>query len=305
MSESRNGLFVEYCAKDFLDGTNNLDVWEELAYRRIVDMIYNTNDKLLDDRKKLAWQTKTGSRWPKIREVLIEAGKIEVLDGRITNARCRKELEKTAKKIAQKRVAGQASFVAKKATGNPLKNNETTPTAVGVAVATADPTAAQLTSNPINQEEEKKEVRKGEGCVSSNSVVLFPVAASPSAPPPSTPATSKGTRLPQGWTLPQEWGEWAMQNGNLSAGQVRREADIFHDHWVAKPGVAGRKEDWFATWRNWVRKAPTFNHGGNTNGRHHQSQRQPERNGFAVINRAFEERDGRSFDFGDTGNSGW
>lgn len=27
----------------------------------------------------------------------------------------------------------------------------------------------------------------------------------------------------------------------------------FHDHWISKPGAAGRKLDWLATWRNWVR----------------------------------------------------
>jgi uncharacterized protein YdaU (DUF1376 family) len=151
MNEPRNGLFVEYCAKDFLDGTNNLDAWEELAYRRLVDLIYSTNDSVKDDNKKLAWATKTGSRWPKIKEALIEAGKIEVVDGRITNARCRKELEKTAKKIEQKRIAGKASAEARKETDKPLKNNETTSTAVGTGVPTADPTAGQLTSNPITQ----------------------------------------------------------------------------------------------------------------------------------------------------------
>ena len=151
MNEPRNGLFVEYCAKDFLDGTNNLDVWEELAYRRLVDLIYSTNDSVKDDNKKLAWATKTGSRWPKIKEALIEAGKIEVADGRITNARCRKELEKTAKKIEQKRIAGKASAEARKETDKPLKNNETTSTAVGTDVPTADPTAGQRTSNPITQ----------------------------------------------------------------------------------------------------------------------------------------------------------
>jgi uncharacterized protein YdaU (DUF1376 family) len=114
----RNGLFVEYCAKDFLDGTQTLDAWEELAYRRIVDMIYATNDKLADDDRKLGWMTKTGSRWKRIKAALIAAGKIEVIDGRITNARCQAELQKTAQKIEQKRQAGLASS----ATGKSLKN---------------------------------------------------------------------------------------------------------------------------------------------------------------------------------------
>ena len=30
--------------------------------------------------------------------------------------------------------------------------------------------------------------------------------------------------------------------------------DDFHDYWVAVPGSRGRKTDWLATWRNWVRR---------------------------------------------------
>lgn len=29
---------------------------------------------------------------------------------------------------------------------------------------------------------------------------------------------------------------------------------MFADHWRAKPGADGRKADWLATWRNWVRR---------------------------------------------------
>jgi len=29
--------------------------------------------------------------------------------------------------------------------------------------------------------------------------------------------------------------------------------DSFRDYWIAQPGVKGRKTDWQATWRNWVR----------------------------------------------------
>lgn len=136
-----NGLFVEYCAKDFLDATLHMDAWEELAYRRVVDMIYATNDSLADDDKKLAWSTKAGSRWAKIKASLVAAGRLEVVGGRITNARCRAELEKTARKIAQKSAAGTASAQVR----NSLKNNETTPT----AVATAQPAEPQLTTNPV------------------------------------------------------------------------------------------------------------------------------------------------------------
>lgn len=145
-----NGLFVDYCAKDFLDATLHMDPWEELAYRRVVDMIYATNDSVLDDDKKLAWSTKTGSRWPKIKASLVAAGRLIVTDGRITNGRCQAELEKTARKISQKSVAGSASAEARKS----LKNNDTTST----AVATEAATEPQLTTNlPLTSEADASE----------------------------------------------------------------------------------------------------------------------------------------------------
>ena len=133
-------LFVQYCAKDFLTGTTNLSIWEEVAYRRVIDMIYETNDRLADDDKKLGWSTKTGSRWPKIKSTLIDLGKIEIIDGRISNARCRKELEKVERKIHQKVVAGKASAESRKS----LKNNETGSTGVEVPVATEDQRTNEL-----------------------------------------------------------------------------------------------------------------------------------------------------------------
>jgi hypothetical protein len=30
-------------------------------------------------------------------------------------------------------------------------------------------------------------------------------------------------------------------------------AERFRDYWIAQPGAKGRKADWPATWRNWVR----------------------------------------------------
>lgn len=114
------GLFIPYCAKDFLDGTQMLDPWEELAYRRICDMIYVTNDRLIDDDRKLAWATKTGRRWPAIKAVLTggDKPKLQVVDGRITNIRCQSALGTAAKNIAQKVGAGKASA----ATGKSLEN---------------------------------------------------------------------------------------------------------------------------------------------------------------------------------------
>lgn len=69
-----------------------------------------------------------------------------------------------------------------------------------------------------------------------------------SAPSAKSP---RGTSLPKDWTLPDDWKTWAVQTRpDLNIPEV---AASFHDFWLSKPGKDGRKADWQATWRNWVR----------------------------------------------------
>jgi len=237
-----NGLFVDYCAKDFLDGTLNLDPWEELAYRRVVDMIYATNDRLPDDDKKLAWSTKAGSRWTKIKAVLIAAGKIEVIDGRISNRRCRAELEKSARKISQRSDAGKASAVSR----NHLNNNESQST----DVPTEPPTKPQLTTK-LPTHTKNPSGFLGEDARGGSAV--------DGAKKPRSP---RGTRLPAGWAPSDEDTAWAIDEG-LSAERVEREAARFRDFWHGKAGQGAMKVDWSATWRNWIRKTVDGDQNGN------------------------------------------
>jgi hypothetical protein len=61
-----------------------------------------------------------------------------------------------------------------------------------------------------------------------------------------------------GWTVPPEWlreGLRVATEAGKPGFNVAGEVDRFRDYWVAKPGKEGRKTDWLATWRNWVRKA--------------------------------------------------
>lgn len=67
---------------------------------------------------------------------------------------------------------------------------------------------------------------------------------------------TKGTRLPDDWTLPDQWRTFAIGQG-LSPQAITREADIFADYWRSIPGAKAVKLDWFATWRNWIRKIAT------------------------------------------------
>lgn len=75
----------------------------------------------------------------------------------------------------------------------------------------------------------------------------------------ATPPDSKPPRSPNGSRLPADWHpspdelRWARDaRPDLD---MRLEVESFRDYWTAKPGKDGRKSDWSATWRNWVRRA--------------------------------------------------
>lgn len=61
-----------------------------------------------------------------------------------------------------------------------------------------------------------------------------------------------GSRLPEDFPTPElfAWGQTERPDVDVGA-----EREIFRDHWRGKAGKDGRKADWPATWRNWVRKA--------------------------------------------------
>lgn len=71
----------------------------------------------------------------------------------------------------------------------------------------------------------------------------------------SAPRDSKGHRLPDDWTLPDDWQAWALTDQPTWTDEhCQRVAASFADYWRSKPGVGGRKTDWLATWRNWCRR---------------------------------------------------
>ena len=64
-------------------------------------------------------------------------------------------------------------------------------------------------------------------------------------------SASRGTRLQDPFVLPDEWRAFAKRE--RPDVDPEYEARKFADYWHAIPGAKGRKADWCATWRNWVR----------------------------------------------------
>ena len=67
------------------------------------------------------------------------------------------------------------------------------------------------------------------------------------------PSRKKGTRLPDDWQVSEALQAWVKEQGLRI--DWRAETEQFRDYWRAKPGAAGVKLDWDATWRKWMRKA--------------------------------------------------
>lgn len=120
--------------------------------------------------------------------------------------------------------------------------------------------ASRVTGTDVTRTDIDTDIDK-ETKVDKTEVELEPVGGP--AVPPSTAsapigvsAIPKAKRLAADWVLPKKWGEWALsERPELTADDVRKQADMFRDHWVAKSGKDASKLDWNATWRNWIRRA--------------------------------------------------
>jgi hypothetical protein len=78
-----------------------------------------------------------------------------------------------------------------------------------------------------------------------------PSPGEPKAAPRGPSRSTAGTRLPDDFPVTDTMRDWARTNTPL-CGTTDHEA--FCDYWRSMPGAKGRKADWVATWRNWMRR---------------------------------------------------
>lgn len=70
---------------------------------------------------------------------------------------------------------------------------------------------------------------------------------------PDKPDRKKGSRIAPDWKPSGEDRGFTRSLG-FRESEIDRIASSYRDYWIAKPGQAGVKLDWSATWRNWCRK---------------------------------------------------
>jgi len=216
---------------DFITGTLGMSLEEKGAYSILLDLIYDRGRPIPDDARYLAGVCGCSVRkWNTIRERLIETGKITCRDGVISNSRAEKEIEnaaKLARKLAENGAKG----------GNKKAEN------AAAASENNDIALAELPLTRVLQKPEAREEKKEPHPPSGDT----PHAAT--GPPEKRQATS----LPSDWWPGDAEVEFARSKG-FTDDEIRATAEIFRDSWIAKGGAAGRKTDWPATWRNWVRR---------------------------------------------------
>lgn len=71
---------------------------------------------------------------------------------------------------------------------------------------------------------------------------------------PTVSARDRATRVPEPFLIDDAMIEWAKAQAVDSRAALERITESFVDYWRGIPGAKGRKTDWPATWRNWVRR---------------------------------------------------
>lgn len=81
--------------------------------------------------------------------------------------------------------------------------------------------------------------------------IIREVASLPSPPKKKATEGRTGSRLAPDWQPSEADKKFATELGV----PWNSEAEKFRDYWSAQAGAKGRKADWTATWRNWIRRA--------------------------------------------------
>jgi hypothetical protein len=115
-------------------------------------------------------------------------------------------------------------------------------------------------------------------------VSLDDFSKEPEKPPPKRSAEARGARLPDGWTPTHELNATGLELG-LSQQEIENETAKFRDYWTAQPGAKGRKLDWPATWRNWLRTAAERRRGKAVQSNAYSNQPQSSGRAAAAIRR--------------------
>lgn len=221
--------FYSHNIGDFDRATRHLTRLERSIYRDLMDVYYETEKPLTLDRAALCRKiiARSNEEATAVEQVLNEFF-IETPTGWF-HSRCDHEIEAYRASNSQKSAAGKASAAKRAAKRQQALNGN--PTTVGTDVGTDVRTAEEQTCNgSATKQETVNSKHKTET---------------------KERADARGSRLPEDWHPSDEDTAFCKaERPDLRPSEV---AKRFYDYWIAVPGAKGRKLDWPATWRQWVR----------------------------------------------------
>lgn len=230
--------------KDYAEKTAHLSLIEHGAYTLLLDHYYESRSKsqafaLANGEANLSalfrvCRSQADDERDAIRSVVAQffhPGE----DGYLHNMAADRELAKAANVSAARSEAGKEGAEKKK------KKRESQAIDVAIAEANEQAKAEAIASANAQQTATQTHIQSQ---TQSQQTLLPTEVAKPVV-------EARGSRLPTDWKPSQE--EIAFCQKTRPDLEVIEVANRFRDFWVAQPGVKGRKSDWPATWRNWVR----------------------------------------------------
>ena len=217
---------------DYAAHTAHLEPLEDLAYRRMLDAYYLREAPLPADPAEVARLIRMRQNMADVEAVLREF--FQLTDDGWTHARCDEEIDRMQDKQAKARASASASVNARRAKAQPALNDGTAAAGRTFSDRSTDVELPTPTPTPTPTPKKKREEER----------------ADPEATVTDHFRSPSGSRIPDGFPNADaiDWCKQHRQDLDPLA-----TAERFRDHWVAKPGKDGRKLDWPATWRNWVR----------------------------------------------------
>lgn len=238
---------VDFSPDEWLGGTVPLSLAERGLYITACALMYSAGGPIPVDHLKAACRDH-GHTFNAALKRLIDLGKLIEHGSQLINKRVSNELQNALKRSANARQ-------------NVLKRHAKDRQKEGVSADTngLDNDPVLQDSNTRAPNHQPSTISKKEPSPSLRSDGSHEIVALPAAPGEpgrlngegglKEGAAAKGTRLPPNWQPDQRDCEYAHFRG-LDPDTV---AESFCDYWHAKPGIAGRKTDWHATWRTWCR----------------------------------------------------
>lgn len=225
---------------DYARDTGHLSLIEHGVYTLLLDRYYVTEQGIPADQSHRLARARTDSDREAVDSVLADF--FVLTDGVWINRRVEEELAKAMVRIETARANGKRG--GRKPNRNPAATHREPSGLIPLNRNGTQDKAHQAPPIHLSNQELKQDQETG---------------------------SPNGSRLPIDWFLPDEWKSWAETT--RSDIDVDMQAQCFADYWHGIAGAKGRKADWQATWRNWIRRADaprgnaragpaTGNHGG-------------------------------------------